>query len=159
MWKENILEDLEVGELEYAMAGEFLAEIKREFGEENKKTVKVAKLRRMEQRGKTMEEFVQEFRKAARGSGCEGCLLIEEFKKGMNSTIRKRLMEAEKQLASIEQWYERAINLDRNWRESRKDKEKLRGRRDTGLQALRHNDNKCHDLKCGQESRKCLNSR
>jgi len=34
-----------------------------------------------------MEEFVQEFRKAAKGSGYKGWLLIEEFKKSMNGII------------------------------------------------------------------------
>jgi len=40
-----------------------------------------------------MEEFVQEFKRAARGSGYEGRPLIEEFKRGMNGTIRRKLME------------------------------------------------------------------
>ena len=35
-------------------------------------------------------------------------------------------MEAENPLASIEQWYRRAIALDRNWRESRREEERLR---------------------------------
>ena len=33
---------------------------------------KAAELRKMEQGGRTMEEFVQEFKRAARGSGYEG---------------------------------------------------------------------------------------
>jgi len=32
IWKENMLEDLKAGEVEYESAGEFLIEIKREFG-------------------------------------------------------------------------------------------------------------------------------
>jgi len=36
-------------------------------------------------------------------------------------------MEAENQLGSIEQWFKRAMALDRNWRESRREKERLRG--------------------------------
>ena len=48
MWKENILEDLEAELLEYEIAGEFLADIKKEFGEGDKETVKVAKLKRLE---------------------------------------------------------------------------------------------------------------
>ena len=48
VWKENILEDLEAGKLEYATVGEFLTEIKREFRGGNKETVKVAELRRIE---------------------------------------------------------------------------------------------------------------
>jgi len=58
VWKENVLEDLEAGELEYESAGEFLAGLKREFGKGDEETVKVAELKRIEQERKTMEEFV-----------------------------------------------------------------------------------------------------
>jgi len=34
-------------------------------------------------------------------------------------------MEAENPLASIEQWYKRAMALDRNWRESGRKEERL----------------------------------
>jgi len=34
--------------------------------------------------------------------------------------------------ASIEQWYRRATALDRNWRESRREEERLRGRKEQG---------------------------
>jgi len=53
-----MLKELEVGELEFETVGEFLAEIKRKFGGEEEESVKAAKLRKMEQRGKMMEEFV-----------------------------------------------------------------------------------------------------
>jgi len=66
-----------------------------------------------------MEEFVQEFKRAVKGSGYKERLLIEEFKRGMNRMIRRKLMEAKNQPGSIEQWYRRAITLDRNWRESK----------------------------------------
>jgi len=88
--------------------------------------VKVAELRKLEQGGRMMEEFVQEFKRAARESGYEGRPLVEEFKRGMNGGIRRKLMEAENPLASIEQWYRRAMALDRNWRESRREEEQLR---------------------------------
>ena len=48
MWKKNILEDLEAGKVEYKSAGEFLAEIKREFGGGDEVVVKVAKLKKLE---------------------------------------------------------------------------------------------------------------
>ena len=127
VWKENTLEDLEEGLLEYKIVGEFLADIKKEFGRGDEKLGKVAELKRLEQRGKTMEEFVQEFRRVARGSGYERRLLVEEFKRGINATICQRLIELEWQPGSIEQWYDRAISLDRNWRKSRKEEERLRG--------------------------------
>jgi len=41
----------------------------------------------------------------------------------MNGSIRRKLMEAENQPSSMEQWYRRAIALNRNWRESRKKEE------------------------------------
>jgi len=82
--------------------GEFLVEIEREFGGEKEESVKVAELRKMEQRGKTMKEFVQEFKRVARGSRYEGRPLIEEFERRMNRTIRRKLMKTEDQLGSIE---------------------------------------------------------
>ena len=108
------MEELEAGELEFKMVGEFLAEIKRKFGGGEKEAIKAAELRKLEQRGRTMEEFVQEFKRAVRGSGYEGRLLVEEFKRGMNGVIRRKLMEAKNQPGSIEQWYRRATALDRN---------------------------------------------
>jgi len=90
-----MLEDLKGELLEYEMVREFLADIRKEFGEEDEELRKVAKLRRLEQREKTMEEFIQEFRRAVRGSRYEGRPLIEEFKRGINTTICQRLIELE----------------------------------------------------------------
>ena len=126
IWKENILEDLEEGLIEYELVGEFLMAIKKEFGGGDKKSVKVAKLKKLEQGGRMIEEFVQEFKRTAQESGYEKRLLIEEFKRGINSGIRRKLMEAERPPTTIRQWYERAIVLDRNGRESRRETERLR---------------------------------
>jgi len=131
IWKENVMEELETREIEFESAGEFLAEIKKEFGGGDEKSVKVAELKKIEQGGRTMEEFVQDFKRVARGSGYEGHLLIEEFKRGMNESIRRKLMEAENQLATIEHWFKRAIALDRNLRESRREEERLREKKET----------------------------
>ena len=62
-----------------------------------------------------------------RGSGYEGRLLIEEFKREMNGIIRRKLIKAERPPTSIEQWYKCATNLDRHWRESKREEERLRG--------------------------------
>ena len=53
-----MLEDLEGELLEYENVGEFLADIRKEFGGGDEKSVKVAELRRLEQRGKTIEKFI-----------------------------------------------------------------------------------------------------
>ena len=114
VWKENVLEELESGEREYETAEEFLTTLKKEFGGGEEESVKVAELRKLEQGGKRMEEFVQEFKRAARGSRYEGRPLVEEFKRGMNGGIRRKLMEVENPPTSIENWYRRATALDRN---------------------------------------------
>jgi len=131
VWKENVMEELEAGELEYEMVEKFLMNLKKEFGGKEEELVKAAELRKLEQGGRTMEEFIQEFKRAARGSRYKGRPLVEEFKRGMNGGIRRKLMEAENPPASIEQWYKRAMALDRNWRESRREEERLRGKKET----------------------------
>ena len=132
MWKENVIEELEAGELEYETVEEFLTSLKKEFGGGEEESVKAVELRKLKQEEKTMEEFVQEFKRAARESGYKGRLLVEKFKRGMNRVIRRKLMEAENQLGSIEQWYRRATMLDQNWRESRREEKRLRGKKEHG---------------------------
>ena len=114
MWKENIMEELEAGDMEYETVEKFLTVLKKEFGRGKEELVKAAELRKLEQGGRTMEEFMQEFKRVARGSRYEGRPLVEEFKRRINGGIRRKLMEVENLLASIKQWYKRATALDRN---------------------------------------------
>ena len=58
VWKENVMEDLEAGEVEYESVEEFFTILRKEFGGGEEKSVKAAELRKLEQGGKTMEEFV-----------------------------------------------------------------------------------------------------
>ena len=129
VWKENVMEELEAGEVEYKSVEEFFTILRKEFGGGEEESVKAAELRKLEQGGRMMEEFIQEFKRAARGSGYEGRPLIEEFKRGMNGGIQRKLMEAENPPTSIKQWYRRATALDRNWRESRREEERMRGKK------------------------------
>jgi len=131
IWKENVMEELESVEVEYEMVEEFLLSLKKKFSRGEEESMKAVELRKLEQVGKTMEEFVQEFKRTARGSGYEGRPLVEKFKRGINRGIRRKLMEAENLLASIEQWYKRAMALDRNWIESRREEERLRRKKET----------------------------
>ena len=55
---------------------------------------------------------------------------MEEFKRGINRGIRRKLIEVENPPASIEQWYRRATALDRNWRESRREEKRLREKKE-----------------------------
>jgi len=95
IWKKNIIEELEAREIEYESVGEFLAKIRKEFRGGDEESVKVAELKKIEQGGRNMEEFVQDFKRVVRGNGYEGHPLIEDFKRGINRNIRRKLMEAE----------------------------------------------------------------
>ena len=66
---------------------EFLADMKREFEREDNKIINVAELKRIEQRNRTIKEFVQKLRKVVRRSGYKGKLLIKEFKRDINEVI------------------------------------------------------------------------
>ena len=44
--------------LEYETVGEFLVDIRKEFGGGDEESVKVAELKKLEQGGKTVEEYV-----------------------------------------------------------------------------------------------------
>ena len=98
-----MLEDLEERVIEYELVEKILMVIKKELGGEEEESVKVAELKKMEQGGRMIEEFVQEFKRATRGSGYKRRSLIEEFKRGINRVIRRKLMEAENQPGSIKQ--------------------------------------------------------
>ena len=74
------MEELETREIEFELAGEFLAEIKKEFRGGDEKLVKVAELKKIKQGRRTMEEFIQDFKRTTRESSYKGRLLIEEFK-------------------------------------------------------------------------------
>ena len=50
-----MIEDLENESLSYITVGKFLTGLKKEFGEENNETIKVAKLKKIEQGEKIME--------------------------------------------------------------------------------------------------------
>ena len=57
--------------------GEFLADLKKEFGREDDKTIKVVELKKVKQENKIIEEFVQKFRRAVRGSSYKKKLLVK----------------------------------------------------------------------------------
>ena len=88
-------------------------------------TRKIEQMRTMEQGGRTCNKYVQEFKKVTRGSSYEERPLIEEFKRGLNGGIRRKLAEAEEPPTTIGEWQERAVRLDRNQRQSRAEEKML----------------------------------
>jgi len=59
---------------------EFLLDLRKQFGREDNEMMKIAKFKKVKQRSKTMKEFVQKFRRVAKGSRYEERPLVEEFK-------------------------------------------------------------------------------
>ena len=118
-WKDNLLDELAKEESEVETAEQLFMKIRDDFGETSEEERKIEQLRMIEQGGRTCDEYIQEFKKVARGSGYEGRPLIEEFKRGLNSGIRRKLAEAEEPLTTIGEWQERVVRLDRNQRQSR----------------------------------------
>ena len=54
---------MDIEKIQFKLAVNFLAELKKEFGKSKNKSAKVAKLKKVEQKARTMEEFMQEFEK------------------------------------------------------------------------------------------------
>ena len=52
-------------------------DLKKELSREDNKTMKVAKLKKVKQESRTMEQFIQEFKRTTRGSGYKKKLLVE----------------------------------------------------------------------------------
>jgi len=74
-----------------------------EFCRRDNEMIKVAELKKVEQESKTMEKFIQELRKAAKGSVYEKRLLIEEFKRVINEVITRKLMKVKRPPRNINQ--------------------------------------------------------
>ncbi len=91
--------------LEFAIVEELilLMNLKKEFDGGDNEIMKVAELKKVEQRSRTMEEFVQKFKRAVKKSKYERRVLIKEFKWGMNKVIRRKLMQVEHFSRSIKQ--------------------------------------------------------
>jgi len=126
-WKDNILDEIEKGTLEVETMEELFEKMREEFGEFDEESRKVDKLRLLVQGPRTCDEYVQEFKRAARGSGYEGRALIDKFKRGLNRTIKRKLAEAESLPSMITEWQERAVKLDRNTRQSRAEDRAMAG--------------------------------
>jgi len=118
-WKDNLLDKLAKRESEVELVEQLFTKIRNNFGETSEEERKIEQLRTIEQGGRTCDEYVQEFKKVTRGSSYEGRPLIEEFKRGLNGSIRRKLAEAEEPLTTIGEWQKRAVRLDRNQRQSR----------------------------------------
>jgi len=83
------------GESEVETVEQLFSKIRNDFGETSEEERKIEQLRMIEQGSRICDEYVQEFKKVARGNDYEGQPLIEEFKRGLSGVIRRKLAEAE----------------------------------------------------------------
>jgi len=100
-WKDNLLNELAKRKSKVELAEQLFTKIRNNFGETLEEERKIEQLRTIEQEERTCNEYVQEFKKIARESSYEGRSLIEEFKRGLNGSIRRKLAEAEKPPTTI----------------------------------------------------------
>ena len=114
-WKDNLLDELAKGESEVESVEQLFTKIRNDFGETSEEKRKIEQLRTIKQEEKTCNKYIQEFKKVARGSSYERRPLIEEFKKELNGSIRRKLVEAEELLTTTGEWQERTVRLDRNY--------------------------------------------
>jgi len=113
------LDELAKEESEVESVEQLFVKIRNNFGEISEEERKIEQLRTIEQGERTYNEYVQEFKKVTRESDYERRPLIEEFKRELNGSIRRKLVEAEEPPTTIGEWQERAVRLDRNQRQSR----------------------------------------
>jgi len=68
----QLMDKLAKGELEVELVEQLFTKIRNDFGETSEEERKIEQLRTIEQGGRTCNEYIQEFKKIARGSGYEG---------------------------------------------------------------------------------------
>ena len=105
------MDELAKEESEVELVEQLFTKIRNDFGETSEEEKKIEQLQMIEQGERTYDEYVQDFKKIAKRSGYERRSLIEEFKRGLNGAIRRKLAEAEELLITIGEWQERAIRL------------------------------------------------
>ena len=112
-----MLDELAKRESEVELVEQLFTKIRNNFGETSEEERKIEQLRTIEQGGRTCDEYVQEFKKVARGSGYEERPLIKEFKRELNRSIRRNWQKQKNhqpplEMLSIDNEYPLVITLD-----------------------------------------------
>jgi len=118
-WRDYIVALMYKGQQSFLTSDELLKEIDRKFRDTDKRTTQSLKIRTIQQGDRLADEHVQEFEKAALEAGYEGYLLVVEFKRSLNSGLKRRLTELRPMPVTIQQWYDEAITMDRQWKVAR----------------------------------------
>jgi len=103
----------------FSTSDNLLKEIDRKFGDMDKRTTQLLKIRTIQQGDRSADKHVQEFEKAALEAGYKGYPLVVEFKYSLNSGLTRRLTELWPMSVTIQQWYDEAIMMNRQWKVAR----------------------------------------
>jgi len=115
-WCDYVVTLMYKGQQLFSTSDELLKEIDRKFGDTDKRTIQLLKIRTIQQGDRWADKHVQEFEKAALEAGYEGYPLVVEFKHSLNAGLQRRLTELWPMPVTIEQWYDEAITMDRQWK-------------------------------------------
>ena len=96
-----MLDKLAKRESEVESVEQLFIKIRNNFGETLEEERKIEQLRTIEQGGRTCDKYIQEFKKITRGSSYKRRPLIEEFKRGLNGSIRRKLVKVEEPPTTI----------------------------------------------------------
>lgn len=99
-----MLEEIAEGTSDVKTVEELFKKMREEFGELNEESRKVDELKVLVQRSRMYDKFVQIFKRAVRESRYKERALVEEFKRWLNRTIKRRLAEAELPPSMIMEW-------------------------------------------------------
>jgi len=115
-WHDYVVALMYKGQQSFSTSDELLKEIDRKFGDTDKRTTQLLKIRTIQQGDRSADKHVQEFEKAALEAGYEEYPLVVEFKYLLNAGLQRRLMELRPMPMTIEQWYDEAITMDCQWK-------------------------------------------
>jgi len=111
-WCDYIITLMYKGQQSFSTSDKLLKEINQKFRDMDKRTTSSLKIRTIQQGNRSADKHVQEFEKAALEAGYEGYSLVVEFKRSLNSGLRRRLTELRPMPVKIQQWYDKAITMD-----------------------------------------------
>jgi hypothetical protein len=117
VWRENIVEDLNTNHNYFPNMHVFYEQIREDFSDRNQRATRINKLRTLVQGTSKAEEYVHKFCRAALRTDYTDTPLIEEFKR-LNAPIRRKLVKSENPPTTLQEWFTRAITIDRNYQQN-----------------------------------------
>ena len=156
-WRDYVVSLMYWQQHNFPSGDELLQEINQKFGDMDKRTTQLLKIRTMQQGDKPTDEHVQDFEKAVLEAGYDGYPLVVEFKRSLNQGLRRRLTELRPGPVTIEQWYNEVIRMDHQWRITKAEEAFYSKVNQSALRKPPHNsqDHRCHRLRWDRPSGTC----